>query len=128
MYEHGGECFVNAHVNDIIIKNNKAVGVRVCKATSWENSQKTGVDLPEVTDIYAPVIINATGIQNMYNRLLPQDLPVVKDFHATNKTIPSYGHNYLFVAIKGMHVVYIFLLNNETKFWYCSPSFGDDDV
>lgn len=101
MYEHGGECFVNARVTEIIVKNNKAIGVCVCKATSWEGGKALD-EKPEVTEIYAPVIINATGIHNLYNRLLPQDLPVVKDFQRTNKTIPSYGHNYLFVTIKGM--------------------------
>ena len=96
MYEHGGQCFVNAHVDEIIIKNNRAVGVRVCKATSLGSDQK-----PEMTEIYVPVIINATGMHTMYNKLLPQDIHIVEEFKKTNTTIPSFGHNYLFVAIKG---------------------------
>lgn len=98
MYEFGGECLVNAHVDEILIENNKAVGVRVCKATSLEpgSDQK-----PEMVEIRAATVVCATGIHNMYNRLLPKDLGLVKEFKATNTTIPSYGHMYLFVAIKG---------------------------
>lgn len=96
VYEHGGQAFVNAHVTEIIIKDNKAVGVRVCKSTSLGSEQK-----PEMTEIYAPIIINATGMHTMYHKLLPQDLPIVAEYKKTNTTIPSYGHNYLFVAIKG---------------------------
>ena len=55
----------------------------------------------ETVDIFAPTIINASGIYNLYHKLLPQSLPIVEEFKKTNKTIPSYGHNYLFVAIKG---------------------------
>ncbi|XP_046846234.1 all-trans-retinol 13,14-reductase-like isoform X2 [Xenia sp. Carnegie-2017] len=100
VYEHGGECFVNAHVDGIIVKNNKAVGVRVCKSSSLD-SDKASEGKPAMTEIYAPIIINATGIHNLYNKLLPQDLPAVKDFHKINTSEPSTGHNYLFVAIKG---------------------------
>lgn len=91
---------MNAHVDEIILKNNKAVGVRVCKATSLD-SFKTQDRKPEMTEIYAPVIVNATGAHTLYHKLLPQDLPLVKEFKTLNKTIPSYGHNYLFVAIEG---------------------------
>ena len=101
MYEHGGECFVNAHVDEIIVKNNKAVGVRVCKSSSWESARSLD-EKPEMTEIYAPLIINATGMHNLYHKLLPQEMKIVEEFKKTNKAIPSYGHNYLFVAIKGM--------------------------
>ena len=96
--EHGGQVLVNAHIDEILVEDNRAVGVRVCKATSLEpGSEKK----PEMIEIRAPIIVNATGIHNLYNKLLPQDLPLVKDFKATNKMIPSFGHMYLFVAIKG---------------------------
>jgi phytoene dehydrogenase-like protein len=104
VHEHGGECFVNAHVDEIIVKDNKAIGVRVCKSSSLDSGKQSD-EKPEMTEIYAPVIINATGMHNLYNKLLPQDLPVVNDFKRTNKTIPSYGHNYLFVAIKGIYAL-----------------------
>lgn len=91
---------MNAHVDGIIVKNNKAVGVRVCKSSSLD-SDKSSEGKPAMTEIYAPIIINATGIHNLYNKLLPQDLPAVKDFHKINTSEPSTGHNYLFVAIKG---------------------------
>ena len=96
VYEHGGQCFLRAYVDEIIIKNNRAVGVRVCNSASLASDQK-----PKLTEIYAPVIINAAGIHNLYNKLLPQDMHIVEEFKKTNTTIPSFGHNYLFVAIKG---------------------------
>ena len=96
--EHGGQVLVNAHIDQILVEDNRAVGVRVCKATSLEpGSEKK----PEMIEIRAPIIVNATGIHNLYNKLLPQDIPLVKEFKATNKMIPSFGHMYLFVAIKG---------------------------
>lgn len=82
------------------MKGNQAVGVKVCKASSWESSKGSG-DKVDSVEIFAPVIINASGIHNLYHKLLPQDLPLVKEFKETNKTIPSFGHNYLFVAIEG---------------------------
>jgi len=100
VYEHGGETCVNAHVDQILMEGNRATGVRVCKSSSWENARGQE-EQPEMTNIYAPVIINAAGIHNLYNKLLPQDLPLVSEFKKTNTCVPSYGHNYLFVAIKG---------------------------
>jgi hypothetical protein len=91
---------VNAHVDEIIVNDNKAIGVRVCKSSSLDSGKQSD-EKPEMTEIYAPVIINATGMHTLYNKLLPQDLPLVNEFKKSNKTIPSYGHNYLFVAIKG---------------------------
>ena len=84
-----------------MVKDGRALGVRVCKASSMEGLKSTD-GLPETTELRAPIIINATGMHTMYNKLLPQDLPLVKEFKNKNKCIPSYGHNYLFVAIKGM--------------------------
>jgi len=100
VYEHGGQCLVNAHIEEILVKDNTAIGVRVSKSSSWENA-KLSNGTAETVDIFAPIIVNATGIYNLYNKLLPQDMPIVNEFKTTNKTIPSYGHNYLFVAIKG---------------------------
>ena len=80
------------------------MGVKVCKAASMEGL-KTTDELPEQTELYAPVIINAAGMHTLYNKLLPQDLPIVQEFKTKNKCIPSYGHNYLFVAIKGQYNV-----------------------
>ncbi len=89
---------VNAHVDEILIENNRAVGVRVCKATSLEpGSEKK----PVMIEIRAPIVVCATGIHNLYGKLLPRSHNLVKEFQATNKTIPSFGHMYLFVAIKG---------------------------
>ena len=96
VYEYGGQCFIRAYVDEIIIKNNRAVGVRVCNSASLASDEK-----PKLTEIYAPAIISATGIHNLYNNLLPQDMRIVDEFQKTNRTIPSFGHNYLFVAIKG---------------------------
>ena len=92
-----------------MVKDGRALGVRVCKASSMEGLKSTD-ELPEMTELRAPIIINATGMHTMYNKLLPQDLPLVKEFKSKNKCIPSYGHNYLFVAIKGMiycHLIFL---------------------
>lgn len=91
------------------MENDKAVGVRVCKSSSWDGAKQMN-EKPEMTEIRAPVIINATGMYNLYHKLLPQDMSLVQQFKKTNKTIPSYGHNYLFVAIKGTcHIACLFL-------------------
>ena len=116
VYEYGGECLVNAHIDEILIENGRAVGVRVCKATSMEpGSEKK----PNMIEIRAPIVINATGIHNLYNKLLPQDFPLVKEFKETNKMIPSYGHMYLFVAIKGM--ILIITIFAPMKAMVCFP-------
>ena len=100
-------------MNEILVKDNKAVGVRVCKSSSWENDKLS--ETPgnvETVDIFAPIIVNATGIYNLYHKLLPQNLPLVSKFKKTNKTIPSYGHNYLFVAIQGRTCLWHPILNS----------------
>lgn len=98
VYEYGGECLVNAHVDEILIENDQAVGVRICKATSLEPGSE---QKPEMMEVRAPTIVCATGVHNLYNKLLPKQHNLVKEFKATNKTIPSFGHMYLFVAIRG---------------------------
>ena len=97
-----------------MVKDNQAVGVQVCKASSWESKKNNG-EKADVVDVFAPVIINAAGIHNLYNNLLSQDLPIVKEFMRSNKTIPSFGHNYLFVAIEGM--LHNVLVRNDFVFY-----------
>jgi len=100
VHERGGESFVNCHVDGIMLEGGKAVGVRVCKATTWE-SQKNNEEKPTMVEIRAKAVVNAAGMHNLYHKLLPQDLPLVDEYKTKNKAVPSYGHVYLFVCIKG---------------------------
>jgi all-trans-retinol 13,14-reductase len=97
----GGEVFVDATVQEIIIENGRAVGVRVCKTSDWQG-EHNGNEVP-TTEIRAKNVVCATSIYNLYNKLLPQDLPVVKRFQdPTQRSVQqSHGHVFLFCKIKG---------------------------
>jgi phytoene dehydrogenase-like protein len=100
----GGEVFVDATIRGIIVENGRAVGVRVSN-TSELAKCTTEEELANVrvTEIRAKNIVCATSIYNLYHKLLPQDLPVVKQFHEPNeRTVrQSNGHVFLFCKIKG---------------------------
>jgi len=91
----GGQVLCDATVEDIIIENGRAVGVRV-------RNTSAGKDGP-VTKIRARNIVCATGVFNLHNQFLPPDHPSVKEFFDPEKrTIKeSNGHVFLFVKIKG---------------------------
>ena len=95
----GGEALVDATVLGIIMEHGRAVGVRVANTSALHAD--TG-NL-EVTEIRAKNVICATSVYNLYNKLLPQDLPVVKEFNdPTKRTIrQSNGHIFLFCKIRG---------------------------
>lgn len=101
----GGEVFIDATVRGIIIdENGKAVGVRVSN-TSALSECKTKEEKAQVpiTEIYAKNIVCATSIYNLYNKFLPQDMPVVKHFQEPSERSvrQSNGHVFLFCKIKG---------------------------
>lgn len=81
----GGACLVNKRVEQILVENGKAVGVKM-----------EGGDT-----IYAPQIIAACGVPNTYKKLLPSE---VVPKHLLNK-IEQVGYScsmvYLFVGLKG---------------------------
>ena len=90
---------MDATVRDIIVENSCAVGVRVSNTSDLDK-------LPpghavQVVEIRAKNVVCATSVYNLYNKLLPSDLPVVREFkqHATIRQ--SNGHVFLFVKIRG---------------------------
>ena len=80
----GGEIFTNADVKEILVKNNKAVGVKMADGKVF----------------FAPVVISDAGIYNTYQHLLPQAEQTRLN---TNKFFenlqPSVGHICLYVGI-----------------------------
>jgi all-trans-retinol 13,14-reductase len=100
----GGEALIDATVRSIIVENGRAVGVRVSKTSElWEcetEAQRLNV---AVTEIRAKNVVWANGIYNLYAKMLPKDLPVVKDFNnpAKRTVRQSNGHIFLFVKIQG---------------------------
>jgi all-trans-retinol 13,14-reductase len=82
--EAGGEIFTNAEVKEVLIKNNKAIGVKMYDGKEF----------------FAPVVISDAGIYNTYRNLLPegskQALNTEKLFE---KLAPSVGHVCLYIGI-----------------------------
>ena len=91
----GGEVLCDATVEQIILENGRAVGVRV-------RNTSAGPDGP-ITEIRARNVVCATSVFNLYHRLLPPDHPTVQEFFdPTKRTIvESNGHVFLFCKIKG---------------------------
>jgi all-trans-retinol 13,14-reductase len=99
----GGEVLVDATVREIVMEGGRAVGVRVSNTSALAGCTAADQDKVPVTEIRAKNIVCATSIYNLYNKLLPQDLPVVKDFHDPSKcsVCQSNGHVFLFCKIRG---------------------------
>lgn len=100
----GGEALIDATVRSIIVDKGRAVGVRVSNTSAlWECDTDDERDRVPITEIRAHNIVWATGIYNLYSKMLPQDLPVVQAFHNPKKRTvrQSNGHIFLFVKIKG---------------------------
>lgn len=97
----GGEALTDATVRSILVENGRAVGVTVSNTTALAESEDS--DKVPVYTIRAKNVVCATSIYNLYNKLLPQDLPVVKDFSNPEKRSvrQSNGHVFLFCKIKG---------------------------
>lgn len=95
--ELGGEALVDATVEQIIIEKGRAVGVLV------RNTSSSAGESASLTEIRARNVVCATSVYNLYNKLLPQDLAVVKEFQdPTKRTIrQSNGHVFLFCKIDG---------------------------
>jgi all-trans-retinol 13,14-reductase len=80
----GGDVFTNAEVKEVIVKNRKAVGVKMFDGKEF----------------FAPVVISDAGIYNTYQKLLPQnekaELQTEKYFE---NLAPSVGHVCLYIGI-----------------------------
>jgi len=102
--EFGGEVLVDCTVREIIIENGRAVGVRVSNTSTLAKCESDGgiVSVP-VTEIRAKNIVWASGIYNLYTKILPQDLQIVKDFNDPSKRTvrQSNGHVFLFCKLRG---------------------------
>jgi all-trans-retinol 13,14-reductase len=80
----GGHIYTNADVQEIIVQNNKAVGVRML------NGQ----------EIMAPIVISSAGIVNTYGHLLPKTVIEKHGLSALVKKVkPSIGHVCLYIGI-----------------------------
>ena len=91
----GGDVLSDATVEQIIIEDGRAVGVRVRNTSAGPHGP--------ITEIRAKNVVCATSIFNLCNNLLPKDHPVVQDFQdPTKRSIEvSNGHVFLFCKIKG---------------------------
>lgn len=89
----GGEVLCDATVEQIIIENGRAVGVKVRNTSAGEDSP--------MTEIRAKNIVCATSVFNLHNKLLPQDHPSVKEFNDKSKRS-------IVESVSAMHHAFIF--------------------
>ncbi|HET6244611.1 MAG: NAD(P)/FAD-dependent oxidoreductase [Bacteroidetes bacterium] len=80
---HGGKVAIKAAVKNIIIKNNKAVGVEM------ENGDR----------IHGLKIISNAGAHNTFNKLIPVELQKTENTKALNKIKPSVSHVCIYVGL-----------------------------
>jgi len=85
LQNRGGEVYISAEVKEIIVKNNKAIGVR----------------MEDDLEIFAPMVVSGAGIYNTYKKLLPA---AVREKNSLNtqaeKIKPSVAHVCLYVGFK----------------------------
>ena len=80
----GGEIFTNARVQEIIVKNNKAVGVK----------------MTDGKEILSPIVVSNAGVINTYQYLLPrQERSKLNTEALVKKVHPSIGHVCLYIGI-----------------------------
>lgn len=80
----GGEVFVNAAVDEILVEKGKAIGVKMMDGKSF----------------YAESIISSTGIHNTYNQLLRGQDVNSRSLKKINKLKPSVAHLCLYIGLK----------------------------
>ena len=81
--QHGGKIAIKAEVKEIIIENNKAVGVLM------ENGDK----------LFAKTIISNAGAHNTFNKLISKDLQKEENTTELNKIKPSVSHACIYVGL-----------------------------
>jgi len=80
----GGEIFTNARVQEIIVKNNKVVGVKMIDGK----------------EILAPIVVSNAGVVNTYQHLLPEQERSKLHLGDMIKNVqPSVGHVCLYIGI-----------------------------
>lgn len=94
----GGQVRVDATVRQILVENGRAVGVVVSNTADMASDPSAGA-----VEIRAKNVVCATSIYNLYSKLLPRELSVVKEFQdAQKRTVrQSNGHVFLFCKIRG---------------------------
>ncbi|MFP2996875.1 NAD(P)/FAD-dependent oxidoreductase [Spongiivirga sp. MCCC 1A20706] len=104
----GGTILVNAEVDEIVVKNNIATGVRMKDGTVF----------------YAKKIISGAGIMTTYKKLLPKASVVKHRLDNQLKKIePSVAHSCLYIGLNGSPQE---LKLPKTNFWIY-PEKGDHD-
>ncbi|GAX27935.1 all-trans-retinol 13,14-reductase [Fistulifera solaris] len=127
-----GEIWVDATVKEIILdeKTGRAIGVKVqstSQLAEWKKFCEEGKEVPPPAEVEIrarKAVVCATGVYNLYNKLLPPQHPVVQSFQQcpSQRSIePSNGHIFLFCKIKGDAAT---LKLPEHNVWY----FNDDDM
>lgn len=81
---NGSEIFTNADVKEIIVKDNKATGVRMADGKEY----------------FAPIVISSAGIVNTYGHLLPQPEVKAKVQGNLQQVTPSVAHVCLYIGLK----------------------------
>ncbi len=105
----GGTILINAEVEQVIVKNNTAIGVQM----------KDGKIL------YAKNIVSNAGIMTTYNKLLPVE--TIKKYHLKEqlqKVKPSVAHASLYIGLEGSPEE---LQLPKTNYWIY-PEKGDHDT
>lgn len=65
--EQGGKFLLNREVTEILIENDRAIGVRARKVNASKEQQE---------EYFAPVIVSDVGAANTYFKLIPPDYPI----------------------------------------------------
>jgi all-trans-retinol 13,14-reductase len=105
----GGTILINAEVEEVIIENNTAKGVRM----------KDG------KNFYAKTIISGTGVFNTYEKLIPAAISAQYKFKEQLKKVnPSVSHACLYIGLKGSPES---LKLPKTNLWIY-PKEGDHDT
>jgi phytoene dehydrogenase-like protein len=83
----GGQCLVNHTVTEIIVRNGKAIGVKVVVKKGRENIEK---------EFFAPVVVSDAGAYTTFNQLLPENvhLPFRKQLEQM-----TWGHSFATVYL-----------------------------
>src|SRR5690606_38855201 len=81
----GGKIYISAAVSNIIVKDNKAIGVKMADGK----------------EIFAPLVVSNAGFVNTFSKLLPEEL-IRKHgyFEKMKMTEPSASHISLYIGLK----------------------------
>ena len=91
----GGQVLVNHLVNQIIIENGRAVGVKATNLRAREDQQAE-------LEFRAPLIISGAGAHITYTQLLDQDSknPYIEKLNSFDKRNPATAHLSLYLGLK----------------------------